>query len=210
MNFSIQEQNTSNKFTGLTFVILLHLFIAYVVITTRTTGTITPIPPPITVFKPEIQPIIEDMPTTEMTDVTPDKRIVVEPPTIIIDHAPIDDGLKAVTVVKRDNEFDQPPTGKLPTHTTVRVPAVVDPNACEKPDYPSAAVRDSLEGVTLLAFLIGIDGRVVSAKIDQSSGTTSLDNAALTGLSRCKFKPGTVDGKPEQSWTKIQYVWKLD
>ncbi|MFD2270900.1 hypothetical protein ACFS07_06595 [Undibacterium arcticum] len=37
-----------------------------------------------------------------------------------------------------------------------------------------------------------------------------MDKAARLALSICKFKPGTTDGKPEQSWTKVQYEWKLE
>ena len=38
----------------------------------------------------------------------------------------------------------------------------------------------------------------------------TLWEEARKGLSLCKFTPGTVDGKPEQSWHKMKYVWKLD
>ena len=92
----------------------------------------------------------------------------------------------------------------------VRVPAVVDTKACEKPEYPSKSLRNEEQGTVMLSFLIGLDGRVVDSKIEKSSGSRDLDRAAIAGLSLCKFKPGTVDGKPEQSWTKMQYVWKLE
>jgi len=61
-----------------------------------------------------------------------------------------------------------------------------------------------------LQFLIGIDGRVADSKVAKSSGFRDLDNAARSALSRCRFKPGLADGKPQQSWTKVQYVWKLE
>ncbi|MDE2430500.1 MAG: TonB family protein, partial [Burkholderiales bacterium] len=54
------------------------------------------------------------------------------------------------------------------------------------------------------------DGKVVESKVEKSSGSKSLDKAALSALSQCKFKPGTKDGKPEQAWAKVDFVWKLE
>jgi protein TonB len=51
---------------------------------------------------------------------------------------------------------------------------------------------------------------VADSKLEKSSGFKGLDKAALKGLSACKFKPGTKDGAPAQTWTKVDYAWKLD
>jgi protein TonB len=92
----------------------------------------------------------------------------------------------------------------------VQVAAVVDAKACAKPDYPKTALRNGDTGVVTLALLIGTDGRVADSKVEKSSGFRELDRAAQAGLGLCKFKPGTLDGAPYQSWTKMQYVWSLD
>lgn len=90
------------------------------------------------------------------------------------------------------------------------VPAVVDAKACTKPDYPKSALRNGDTGTVTLALLIGTDGRVADSKVEKSSGFRELDRAAQVGLGLCRFKPGTVDGVPQQSWTRMQYVWSLD
>jgi protein TonB len=92
----------------------------------------------------------------------------------------------------------------------VHVAAVVDAKACTKPEYPKTALRNGDTGVVTLALLIGTDGRVADSKVEKSSGFRELDRAAQVGLGLCKFKPGTLDGAPYQSWTKMQYVWSLD
>ena len=66
------------------------------------------------------------------------------------------------------------------------------------------------EGTVTLKFLIGVDGRVLQTDIEKSSGFARLDEASRSALSKCQFRPGTVDGKPEQSWTTIQYKWRLE
>jgi periplasmic protein TonB len=98
----------------------------------------------------------------------------------------------------------------LPARTPVHVAAVVDAANCAKPDYPRNAQRNGDTGTVTLALLIGTDGRVADSKVEKSSGFRELDRAAQVGLGLCRFKPGTIDGVPQQSWTRMQYLWSLD
>jgi protein TonB len=105
-----------------------------------------------------------------------------------------------------------PPTAAAaPAAPAIRTSAAIQPGAhCAKPDYPSASRRMEEEGTVTLKFLIGADGHVMQADIEKSSGFTRLDEAARNALSKCQFRPGTVDGKPEQSWANIKYTWRLE
>jgi protein TonB len=58
--------------------------------------------------------------------------------------------------------------------------------------------------------MVGEDGRVIQAAVEKSSGYQRLDEAAKDALSKCLFKPGTVDGKPEQAWASMKYTWRLE
>ena len=103
------------------------------------------------------------------------------------------------------------PPAAPPALPAIRTGAVIQPGAhCAKPDYPSASRRMEEEGTVTLKFLIGADGRVLQADIEKSSGFNRLDEAARNALSKCQFRPGTVDGKPEQSWASIKYTWRLE
>ncbi len=103
------------------------------------------------------------------------------------------------------------PPAVATTAPAIRTGAVIQPGAsCAKPDYPSASRRMEEEGTVTLKFLIGVDGRVLQADVEKSSGYPRLDEASRNALSKCQFRPGTVDGKPEQSWTTIQYKWRLE
>ena len=98
-----------------------------------------------------------------------------------------------------------------PPTPAIRTGAVIQAGAhCAKPDYPSASRRMEEEGTVTLKFLIGVDGKVIQADIEKTSGFTRLDEAARNALSKCQFRPGTVDGKPEQSWASIKYTWRLE
>lgn len=90
------------------------------------------------------------------------------------------------------------------------VAPVIDSKSCDPPKYPKAALMNEETGTVSMGFLVGVDGKVVESKVEKSSGSKSLDKAALSALSLCKFKPGTKDGKPDQLWAKVDFVWKLE
>jgi protein TonB len=208
MNFSMQDQNPGKKFTGIVFAVFLHALIIYailhwmggVLLTIAPQSDVTLIP---NVVQRETPPPID----LKTPDVKFDIPWIAAPETPITiaqsDNAPV--AVKTTPDERSGHPFAGSETGAV-AHT----PPVVDAKACETPTYPARAIRDEREGVTILSMLIGVDGHVVSSRIDGTSGSRDLDNAALAGLSRCKFLPGSVDGKPEQAWAKIRYVWKLE
>ena len=88
------------------------------------------------------------------------------------------------------------------------VPASFDAKSC-KAEYPKAALMNEEQGVVSMKFLVSADGKVLESKLDKSSGFKSLDKAAITAISACRFKPGSKDGKPDSTWTKVEYNWTL-
>lgn len=94
------------------------------------------------------------------------------------------------------------------TSFAAEVAATFDAKNC-KAEYPKASLMNEEEGNVQVSFLIAADGSVVESKIDKTSGHKNLDKATIKSLSACKFKPGTKDGSPAQTWTKVDYAWKL-
>jgi protein TonB len=103
-----------------------------------------------------------------------------------------------------------PPAPTAPPAPPVRTAAVINASGCEKPEYPSASKRLEEEGTVQLKFLVGVDGKVIESAIEKSSGFRRLDEAARAGLSKCQFKPGTLDGKPQQSWASMLFTWRIE
>ncbi len=104
-----------------------------------------------------------------------------------------------------------PPPPPPPPPPMVRLaPTRNDASSCTKPEYPAAARRAEEEGTVQLRFLIDIDGKVIQSQIEKTSGSVRLDEAARNALSRCLFRPGTLDAKPEQSWANVRYTWRLE
>ncbi|MDF3036946.1 MAG: energy transducer TonB [Paucimonas sp.] len=210
MDFSQQGRNPSKKFGGLAFVILLHVLIVYALFNGLARKVVEVVKGPIEtkIIKEEVRPPPENLPPPP-----PPPKMVAPPPPFIpppevavqTQQAPT---IAQTTAVAPAAPFT-PPVRRNTDQTGVRTAAIANANAC-KPEYPARALRDELEGTTIVAFLIGTDGRVADSRIEKSSGSKDLDNAAKVGLGRCKFTPGTIDGVPQESWTKVTYVWKLD
>ncbi|MTW11547.1 TonB family protein [Pseudoduganella eburnea] len=214
MNF-----DTSNKnYSGLAFVAVLHLAVAGYIATHSKISIFHPdpaeiilvpnkdVPPP----PPQVDPVDPpELPATKLPVVIPpmiEAPTLIEPtittrpadPHVISDPGPSDPGKLPVAL--------EPPRKAAP----VNVAAVIDAASCAKPAYPASALRNGDEGTVTLAFLVGKDGRVASAKVEHTSGNRDLDRAALQGLSMCAFKPGTIDGVAQESWARMQYAWRLD
>ena len=87
-------------------------------------------------------------------------------------------------------------------------PAMFDAKNC-KAEYPKASLMNEEQGIVSMAFLVSADGKVLESKLEKTSGFKSLDKAALSAITACKFKPGSKDGKPDSTWTKVDYNWTL-
>ena len=222
MDFSQVDKNPGKKLGGLAFVIGLHVFIVYALISGLARDVVEVIKAPLeTKIIEEVKPppppdLPPPPPPPKMTAPPPP---FVPPPEISVQQPQVQ--APTITAVSREAPPNpvMPPiqapapvvvAPPAPPAPPARVAAVVDSSACSKPEYPPKSLRNEETGTVTLQFLIGLDGRVVESKVDKSSGYRDLDIAARNALSLCKFKPGTVDGKPEQSWTKMQYVWKLE
>lgn len=87
-------------------------------------------------------------------------------------------------------------------------PAILNLNSC-RPEYPPGSMRRHEQGVVKLEFTIGVSGRLVGSRIVKSSGYRDLDQAALTALIHCAFKPAYRNDVPLQASFTTDYQWKL-
>lgn len=85
-----------------------------------------------------------------------------------------------------------------------------DPTGCVRPVWPPGALEAKHAGTVTLALLVGEDGKIQQSKVTKSSGHEDLDEAARVSISKCKFKPAELRGKPMEAWLQMQYVWSLD
>jgi protein TonB len=84
-----------------------------------------------------------------------------------------------------------------------------------KPQYPPAALRAQVQGVTTVAFHVEAEGKITQAEILKSSGPTRehhlLDLETVRKLSLCPFSIGRdSDGNPIATVVKIDYTGRLE
>ena len=218
MNFTHNEKSTGKNFTGITIVVLLHLLVAYGIVTGLGKRLVSKMIAPVeTKIIEEVKP----PPPKELPPPPPPPEMKAPPPPFIppvevnVQQPPPPQNViaNATSVKPASNELQKAPPAPAAAPgpaKSVHIPAVADFSTCAKPEWPKSSLRNEETGTVTLSFLIGVDGHVADSKVVKSSGFRELDKAAVNGISKCRFKPGMTDGKPEQAWMQMQYVWTLE
>ncbi len=79
-----------------------------------------------------------------------------------------------------------------------------------KPVYPRLARQAGITGVVWVKALVDKEGNVRRAQIGKSSGTASLDEAAVETAYKNKFRPGIQNGRPVNCWVTYRVNFELD
>jgi protein TonB len=77
-------------------------------------------------------------------------------------------------------------------------------------EYPRLAKQAGITGVVWVQALVDKDGNVRDVRVGKSSGTVSLDEAALKQARGCKYKPGIQNGRPIACWVSYRVDFKLN
>jgi protein TonB len=102
------------------------------------------------------------------------------------------------------------------TPSAPREPATIPPsfNAAylrnAPPRYPLLARRNGIEGTVRLKVLVTPDGRPAQVQLEHSSGSTTLDGAALEAVRNWQFVPARRGQDPIESWVLVPVVFKLE
>jgi len=140
--------------------------------------------PPTIVFEPDT-PVPD--PPTDLSDPLP-----TPPPTDqlfmeeISTPPPVRKQTNKVTPIVRPSTNTHP--GSLPV-SSAKAFAVSAP----RPEYPYEARRQKITGDGVVVMTVDpVTGNVISVSMSKTTGSPFLDNAAVTGFKRWRFKPGTV------------------
>jgi protein TonB len=223
MHFSYANNGNGSKAGKFALIAGLHVALGVLFVHSLNTRhiSLTSLPEQVLVMlQPEAPPPPPPaQPPTPMPKLAPPEVVV---PKIEVDVTPPPDAPQVVATTTPDPRPAEPtPAMADPAPPDTKVPANASPgqmhsavfadaSGCALPAYPPKAARDGETGTTLLALLVGADGRVTSARVQHTSGSRELDRAAIQALSLCKFKPATSNGVPAAAWAQLAYVWTLD
>ncbi len=78
------------------------------------------------------------------------------------------------------------------------------------PRYPPAARRNSEEGTVVLRVLVTTDGTASRTELDRSSGSATLDGAALEAVRSWRFVPARRGTLNIEDWVRVPVVFRLE
>jgi periplasmic protein TonB len=204
-----EPQAPVTRIVGIAFVVLLHALLIYALVTGLAYRAIEVVRAPIEtkIIEEAKPPPPEALPPPPPPQLAPPPAAFVPPPEVHIETPPPPPPKStAITVVTPTKPVAPPPPVAVPVRVTPRL----DMQRSQQPEYPAASRRLGEQGTSVIEVLVGVDGRVLDAKLLQSSGYDRLDQAALAGVkANYRFVPGTVDGKPQPMWFTFKFTWKL-
>ncbi len=78
------------------------------------------------------------------------------------------------------------------------------------PVYPAIARRSGDQGTVMLKVLVNPEGAPLRVELDQSSGSKSLDGAALDAVKSWRFVPARRGTQNIEGWVRVPVVFKLE
>ncbi|MGQ0558541.1 MAG: energy transducer TonB [Sphingosinicella sp.] len=104
-----------------------------------------------------------------------------------------------------------PPASPEPITDPVRVEAQFDPRyaASVQPTYPPIEHRAQREGMVRLRVTIGPDGRVRDVERLSATSDAFWQATGRHALSRWRFRPATLDGRPVESRKTLSVYFRL-
>src|SRR5260370_36173177 len=75
--------------------------------------------------------------------------------------------------------------------------------------YPIPSRDLGEEGKCIVSIYVGFDGFVRDAKVVQSTGFATLDDACVKAMLSARYIPATEDGNPVGTWVSVPIEWKL-
>lgn len=192
------QQMSGNRVTAFIIVALLHLVLGYALVTGLAYEGVKQIMKKVTTIDIKKDEPKKEPPPPPKKAATP-PPIVAPPPKINVSVAP-----PPVQTVVTPPPLPPPPIIAPPAPVAPPPPRFQPKSATPKGnpanwattnDYPSRALREEREGTTGFRVSVGPDGRVTSCEVTSSSGSSDLDEATCSNVTRrARFAPA-MDGE---------------
>ncbi len=77
------------------------------------------------------------------------------------------------------------------------------------PQYPSLALQAGIEGKTVVRMLVDVDGRVIDVQVIKSSGSSLLDESAVSAARNATFTPARQRDRLVRVWVARMIEFKI-
>ena len=217
----IERPNPAAKIGGFAAVLLFHAILIYVLVTglgkqvvqlatqpikaqilkEQPALPLPPPPPPMPEIAPPPPPFI---PLPEIrTQVPPPPKAIVVPPSP--KPPPRQEFKPSQAPVPTQAAPSPAPSAPAPAAQVRTGASKIASAGCDVPEKPAMSDRLGETGTVTISVTIGPDGSVTQSSVASGSGFKRLDDAALAAIHLCRFRPATVDGRPEASRSTVRY-----
>lgn len=206
MAYADQPAMSPKRAAALGAAVVVHIVLGYAFTSGLALKAVKVITGPLETFeveeptKPEEEP---PPPPPELDEIPP----YVPPPEVVVES--IAPPAPTITVQTEAPRITPPaPTG--PSQRATPKGRLGDTITTD--DYPDASIRAEEEGLSVIRYSIGPDGRVIkgSCAVAQSSGYSRLDNRACElAERRFRFNPALSNGQPTTDQRTQRIRWQL-
>ena len=205
--YKYEEESMFSGKKGLIFLLVigLHIVVGYAFYSGLARRISQTIIPPVEIAQID-KPKADDKPPPpppKLEDIKP----YVPPPEFVDIQAPVDAPTNAISVTTQTRT---PAPVQAVQHS--RSPIRQDPKHplhIGEDYYPDASKRANEDGPCRVRVSVAVDGRIIDASIESSSGFPRLDDACLKGVKGQRVLPAMEDGKPIETTTIVPITWKL-
>lgn len=197
------QNSTSKRLISFSLVVLFHILLIYVLASGLGSSVIKVIRGPIETK------IIQEVKETKKAPPPPPPKFeqpppFVPPPEVSI-ALPAESSSTAISQVTNK-------VAPKPAAPVVVTAARADPrHPNSRPPYPPTSRRLEEQGTVILNLYVQADGKVSDARVQKSSGSERLDEAAVReALRSWRFLPATQGGTPIAAWHPVAVTFRLE
>jgi protein TonB len=208
--YGAASERSASRYITIGLVALFHAGLVYALVSGLAEETMEIVRGPLeTRLISDVKPPPKDVAPPQPKFVPPPPSYI-PPPEVQIQASAPESTTTAITAVTTRKA---PPPPVAPRQATVIGPSAVTGGLpCGDPDdiYPSLSIQLGESGTTVISALVDANGQIVDTRLDSSSGSRSLDQAALSNAAAiCHFKAGTIDGTPAKLWVRIPFQFTI-
>lgn len=197
---AVPNRFTTQKAVGLLAAVLLQAGFVYALVNGLAATIISKLPD-------ELKVAVEQEKAIPKPPPPPPPQVDIPPPPVA---PPPDINIQIEAPAPSITVSNKPPPPPAPVvHQSVSSPVSIGrPHTCTQ-NYPQMSVKLGEEGTTMISFHIMTDGSVTNVTVAKSSGSSRLDEAAVSCAGRWHYKPATQDGNPVETPWQANVQWKL-
>jgi len=196
MDFARQQRDPTKHMIGIAFVVLMHLFVVYALMTGLGRSMMQIVKKPLSAkIIEEVKPPPPPPKKIELPKLPPPPRVetFVPPPDVPVVSAPTGPTITVVTPKAPEPKVEQPVVAPAPPPPPPPKPAVrrnLVRIGGDPPEFPRAARRLNIErGQVIARLMIDEKGNVTEVIIVSATPPRHFDKAVIEALSEWKFKP---------------------